>query len=219
MKIFSPAAMAAIKKREAIVGGALEILSSPPIRLWSGYGVLTFDGRSFDPVGDHALAQVSGGSLGGAAQNVTLTLSGIDDEALALLDVSEVMQAPAVLWRLIFSGDGNSLLDAHVYQRGSLDTLPVEDIVGGTSTIRAIIETAARGLGRKGGRMRSDADQRLIKPNDGFFKHVAYAAEKQLYWGGQRPATAGSALGGVPAGGYGGGSSDLAKGVFGRDIG
>ena len=54
----------------------------------------------------------------------------------------------------------------------------------------------AKGLGRKGGRMRTDADQRLIDPDDGFFKNVAYAGAKTLYWGGQRPATAGSALGG-----------------------
>jgi len=62
------------------------------------------------------------------------------------------------------------------------------------------LETAARGLGRRGARMRSDADQRLLDPADGFFKHISYAAEKNLYWGGKRPARAGSAL---PGGGGG----------------
>lgn len=53
--------------------------------------------------------------------------------------------------------------------------------------------------------MRSDADQRLIKANDGFFKNVAFAGEKTLYWGGRKPATAASAIGGVTGGSSGGG--------------
>jgi hypothetical protein len=35
--------------------------------------------------------------------------------------------------------------------------------------------------------MRSDSDQRLINPTDGYFKNTAYAGEKMLYWGGKKP--------------------------------
>ncbi|MDZ4276295.1 MAG: hypothetical protein U0995_09665, partial [Erythrobacter sp.] len=129
----------------------------------------------------------------------------IDAETLALLDASEVSGASAVLWRLIFDQTGNTLLDYHVWARGRLDTLEREEEIGGTAAIRARLETAARGLGRRGGRMRSDADQRLIDANDGFFKNVSFAGEKTLYWPGRRPARAGSALPGVGDGGGGGG--------------
>lgn len=204
MKIFTAAAMAEIKAGTAIVGGAVEVLGRVPIRLWSGYGELSFAGRTFQPIGNRALAQVSGGALGGAAQNVTLTLSGIDEKALKLLDAEEVQRAPTTLWRLIFSGDGKRLLDAHVYRRGKLDPIRVRDVIGAEATLTTSIESAARGLGRKGGRMRTDADQRLIRASDGFFRNVSYAAEKTLYWGGQKPSAAGAAFGGMGQGNGGG---------------
>ena len=200
MKVFTPAALAALDNGDAIVSGAVEIGSNPPIRVWGGHGPITFGGRTFEGVGDRGIAQVAGGALGGAAQNITLTLSGIDPETLALLDADAVKGAPTVLWRLIFDESGTTLLDFHVWARGRLDTLPQEDEIGGTAAITAQLETAARGLGKRGGRMRSDADQRLIDPADGFFKNVSFAAEKQLYWGGRRPARAGSVL---PGGGGG----------------
>lgn len=213
MKVLTPAALTALDEGTAIVSGAVEIAGTPAIRVWGGWHPITFDGRTFDPVGDRALVQVAGGALGGAAQNITLTLSGIDPETLALLDATEVAGAPAVLWRLIFSSDGNTLLDFHVWARGRLDMLERVEKVGGTASIIAQLETAAIGLGRRGGRMRSDADQRLIDAADGFFKNLSFAGEKTLYWGGRRPARAGSALPGVGAsgsgsgGGFGGGGS------------
>lgn len=206
MKLFSPAALAALENGNAIVTGAVEIASSPPVRVWGGHGSITFAGRTFDGVGDRGIARVAGGALGGAAQNITLSLSGIDPETLALMDAAEVKGAPTVLWRLIFDHSGTSLLDFHVWGRGRLDTLEQEDEIGGTAALTARLETAARGLGKRGGRMRSDADQRLIDPADGFFKNVSFAAEKQLYWGGRRPARAGSALPGTGGGGIGPGS-------------
>ena len=197
MKTIAAAALDALERGEAIVSGAVEIASDPVIRVWGGWAELTFDGRTFDPLGDRSLVQVTGGALGDAAQSITLSLSGIDVETLALLDATEVSGAPAILWRLIFSSDGNTLLDYNVWARGRLDTLVTEEEIGGTATLTAQLETAARGLGRRGARMRSDADQRLIDATDGFFKNVSYAGEKMLYWGGRRPVRASNAVGGV----------------------
>ncbi|MEM6265888.1 MAG: hypothetical protein AAF707_00055 [Pseudomonadota bacterium] len=206
MKTIAPAALEALSDGTAITVGAVEIASTPVIRVWGGWTPLTFDGRTFDPVGDRSLVQVSGGALGGAAQNITLRLSGVDPETLALLDASEVSGAPAILWRLIFDQAGATLLGYNIWARGRLDTLPSDETVGGTAALTATLETAAAGLGRRGARFRSDADQRLIDPNDGFFKHVSYAGEKVLYWGGRRPERAGSALPGAQrSGGSGGG--------------
>lgn len=209
MKTLAPAALAALEDGTAIVAGAVEIACDPIVRVWSGWHEITFDGRTFDPVGDRGLVQVTGGALGDAAQNITLTLSGIDPETLALLDADGLSGAPAVLWRLIFDQSGNTLLDFHVWARGRLDTIELDEEIGGTAAITAQLETAAKGLGRRGARMRSDADQRLIDPADGFFKNASYAGEKTLYWGGRRPARAGTALGG--SSGRGGG---FGSGVF-----
>lgn len=212
MKALSAGALQALDDGTAIVAGAVEVLCAPAVRVWSGLGPLTFDGRTFDPMGDRALVQVAGGALGGSAQGITLSLSGIDPETMALLDAGSVQGAATTLWRLIFSGDGGTLLDYHVWARGRLDQLVREEEIGGTATLTAQLETAARGLGRRGGRLRSDADQRLVKANDGFFKHVSYAGQKTLYWGGRVPANATTALGGQTQEG-------AAMGGTGRDSG
>ena len=183
MKILAPAALNALADGTAIVVGAVEVAAVPPLCVWSGYGQITFDGRTFDPIGDRGLVQVAGGALGSAAQGITLTLSGIEPEVLELIEADEVAQAPATLWRMIFGGDGMTLLDAHVWARGRLDQLIQEEEVGGMAGLSVLLETAARALGRRGARMRTDADQRLVKANDGFFRNVAYAGEKVLYWG------------------------------------
>lgn len=197
MKTFTTAAMAAIEKGEAVVAGAAAILCDPPVRVWSGDGTLEIEGLAFDGIGDRALAQVSAAALGGAAQALTLSLSGIDPEVLELLDAEELAGAPVVVWRLIFDSSGTMPLDAQVFARGRVDAVSTDETVGGEAAIVVSVEGAARGLGRRGGRMRSDADQRLIDPTDGGFSRVSYAGEVTLYWGGQRPATAGQALPGA----------------------
>jgi len=195
VRAFSDAAMAAIEAGTARVVGAVEILCDPPLRVWGGPWEQEIDGHDYIGVGDRGIASTGGAAIGSAAQNVTLELSGVDPTHLELLDADEVRAAPAVLRRLIFDGSGTQLLDVHVYRRGRVDVVSTEETIGGAAIIRAELEGAARGLGRRGGRLRADADQRLVAPDDGAFKHVSYAAEKQLYWGGKPPTSAGQALG------------------------
>jgi hypothetical protein len=83
-----------------------------------------------------------------------------------------------------------------VFDRGRLDAVGSDEVVGAAAAISGAVESAARGLGRSGSRMRADADQRLISASDGYFKHTAYAAQKMLYWGGKRPVRTGEAHGG-----------------------
>jgi hypothetical protein len=83
-----------------------------------GYGAASARSRFGSPVahtyqgvGAHGLAQQTSGVIGGVAQGLTLTLSGIDPKALALLDPAEVKGALVTLYRLIFAVDAKTLLD------------------------------------------------------------------------------------------------------------
>lgn len=158
-----------------------------PICLWGGYGPIEIDGDEYQGIGARGLAQQSGGAVGGIAQGLMLTVSGVEPAALELLDADEIKGAPAVLYRMIFAGDGKTLLDAHVFDRGRIDTVDTDETIGGQATINVAVESAARGLGRSGARRRADSDQRLIDPDDGYFKNTSYAGQKTLYWGGKRP--------------------------------
>lgn len=199
MKTFSAAALDALEDGSAIVSAAVAIYGTPPIFLWGGYGDIALAGdtgtETYKGIGDRGVVKASGGVIGASAENITLVLSGIEPDVIALLDANEVRGAAVVIRRLIFDGTGKTLLGSHVFTRGKLDLLGVRETIGGGAAVEAVVESAARGLGRRGGRLRSDADQRLINATDGFFRNVSFASEKTLYWGGKRPASAGAALG------------------------
>src|SRR3546814_11291135 len=102
------------------VVGAVEIAADPVVRVWGGNGTITIGGHDFEGIGDRSLVQVAGGALGGAAQGITLTLSGIEAAVLELLDADEIAQAPATLWLCVFAGGGGPLPGADALARGPL---------------------------------------------------------------------------------------------------
>lgn len=182
--------MAAIERGDAMGVGAVFIGCAPtPVRVWSGYGPLTIEGEVFDGIGDRGLVTASSGGLGGAAQDTTLSLSGVEPAVLALVDADALKDAPVIVWRLIFDSAGQTLLAAEVFTRGRLDRLDPKVVPGGTATLVASVEGAAKGLGRSRGRTRSDTDQRLDAPDDAGFSATSYAGQKTIYWGGKIPAT------------------------------
>jgi hypothetical protein len=201
MKVFSDEAISAMEAGATIVAGAVKFDLPEPLRVWGGFGPLTIDGEDMLGVGDRGLVSTTGAALGGAEQNLTLQLSGVDPTVLAGFSAVAFRRIPAICWRLIFDGSGRTLLDATIFARGRVDQLPIEETPGGTATIKAVIEGAARASGRAGGRMRTDADQRLISNTDGGFKAVSYAGQVTLYWGGKVPVPANTALTSAPSSG------------------
>lgn len=203
MKAIATPAMDAIRNGTAIVTGAVEItprVGGTVIRVWGGDGPITFGGHAYKGVGDRGLVQRTSGAIGGVAQGLVLTLSGVEQAALALLDPDEVKGASVVIIRMIFASDGKTLLDFDVFERGRGDALSSDRTIGGTNAINFAVESAARGLGRSGARTLSDFDQRMIDPNDGYCRNITYAGEKMAYWGGKKPANAGTAVVSPPSG-------------------
>lgn len=198
MKSYGEAALEAYADGTAMSVGAVEIHGDDPVFYWGGDGVLPMvaaDGIEHDflGLGARAIVEVGGGALGGSAQNITLSLSGADPDIISAIDTAAVRGKPVVIWELTFDGSGQTLLDAHVFARGTADRLPRSEQPGGEASIKVMIETAANGLGRRGSRYRTDADQRMVSPTDGGCKHVSYAGEITLYWGGKK-STASSAF-------------------------
>lgn len=213
MRVMSQTALEALEEGTARITAAIAIDTAEPLRVWGGQGYLTLEGETYSPIGDSEVGIATGATIGGVAQNMSLSLSGIEPEILELLDAADAQGAGVAVWTVLFDSSGTQLLDAHVHRRGRIDRLPVSETAGGTSTITAEVESPGRGLGRRTGRMRSDADQRLINSSDGSMRLVSFAAEKTLYWGGRRPSRAGSSVGGTSAGGSRAGSMLRSLGV------
>ena len=219
MKTFSVQAAAAIASGDVLTSGAVWFGGSTAVGFWGGFGNIVIDGRPYVGIGDRGLVQASGGTLGGAEQGAELTLSGVDADVAAALEVENLRGVPGVIYRLIFNGAGSVLLHAAVYLRGRVDRAPVEETPGGMAKITISVEGAARGLGRRSERMRSHNDQQLIKPGDGGLSRIAYAGDKDIYWGGQPPQRAGGAMGGSYFTGSGGvGSGGLDRNVYAASV-
>lgn len=200
MKTFPSNAKAALRSGRITVSGAVRLATPAPVRLWGGYGPITLVGEAYQGVGDTGLVEVSAGALGTAEQGAQLTLSGVDPDIAGAVDQAALRGVGVVLWRLIFDGPGSTLLHAAPFLRGRVDKVDLTETSGGTSTLIVAVEGAARGLGRRSERMRTDADQRLISPTDSFFARVSYAGEKTIYAGGRPPERAGVLLGGRDVG-------------------
>lgn len=196
MKTFSASALAALRSGNVIVSGAVRFGTATPLCVWGGHGKVTLGSEVYTGLGSNGLVSVSGGSLGGHEQGPELTLSGVDPDAVPTLGLASLRGVSVVIWRLIFSGSGAEILQSSVFLRGRVDRVTVKESPGGEAVIGIGVEGAARGLGRRSERMRSDADQRLISATDGGLRRVAYAGEKAIYWGGQKPLRAGAAFGG-----------------------
>jgi hypothetical protein len=67
--------------------------------------------------------------------------------------------------------------------RGYVDTIEHTQTVGCEYTLIAHLEPMSLDHSRVGYRMRSDADQRLIDPNDRFFEHAGTTAVMKLQYG------------------------------------
>jgi hypothetical protein len=210
MRDLHPDALAAILSGEALVGFAVKI-SGPglpsPFCAHTGYHPVTVGSDVYLGVGDRGMVTSTGGALGAATTGLQLRLNGLDPAVLPLIDDDDVIGAKVTIDRPIWSGTGSQLLDfSWLEQVGRVETLSREETIGGLASLIVEVSTAAAGLGYSGGRMRSDADQRLISAADGGFKRVAHAGQIGLSWGGKPPQRAAVALPGItgPGGGVGG---------------
>lgn len=188
MKTYSSQTLDALDAGAVITVGAVKIETEAGFRVWGGDGLLDLDGETYIGIGDRGLVQATASQLGGSEQSLELILSGVNSDVVPIIQAARIRNAPATVWRLLFNASGSTLLAAHKFRRGRVDALPIEDTPGGLAKITARIEGAARGLGRQTGRLRSDADQRMVDASDGAFQWVTQAPLRSLAWGGKPPA-------------------------------
>lgn len=212
MKIVSAQALAALKSSDVVFSASGEFFfGSQTWRLWAGMGEREIEGHVYTGAGARALIVPIVEDLTGAASGVRLTLSGLEPEIAMTIEQEDYHQRPVVLRRLIFASDRLTLLAAPVFFRGRVDVVRFEEQIGEPSALEFYVESGARDLERRGLRVRSNSDQRILGgATDSSLKYVAIAGERSLYWGGQAPQRAGTALGGgYPIGNFGLGGGQL----------
>jgi hypothetical protein len=162
-------------------------LPGGPEGIWSGTHDVTLDDVTYiKTAGNMQLDPISASSDLDADQ-LRVTLSGVLSSVNSLLDGVAWHQRPATVY-LAFLAESGNILHAMPTFSGFLDTITIKDAAGDLSTIEAIIESNNRELSRSHARTRSDADQRSVSADDGFFKFTTAAnTDVQIPWGRKGP--------------------------------
>lgn len=186
MKIYSAAFLAAAASGQIGMTDllALEFPGSPVYvnaSNWSiDFGGNTYRGAaglaSISPISDQP-AQIAG---------LTFSMSGTSPGLLSLaMDGADTVKGtPVTLRTALFAAaeDGALVLaDAPLLWAGTLDTMALS-LDGATRTISASAESKAIRLMRSRAWYYSNADQRLVAPNDGAFSFVADQIGKPVIW-------------------------------------
>jgi len=195
VKQLSEEAAAEIASRRPIIGGAARFnFGAPdgPYCFWSGLGTINIDGSTFQGIGSRALITPISSRVGGSAEALSLKLSGLDPNIAQMIETEEYHQKPVTIWRLVFAQDKHTLLGQMVFMRGKVDYVAVNEVVGGEAEIEVVVEGPRRDMNRAGGRVASNADQRVLGGSgDASMKHLSYAGRKTLNWG-NRPSVIGN---------------------------
>lgn len=161
-----------------------------------------FDGKgslehnSITYLGAGSLFEVDGiqANGDGTASSITLKLNGnadtLDANALATIEEEDYAGAPVSLMRRYYDPDTFAELSVEVVFQGYVDQISHYERTGGDAYLEVVCESRALDLGRSGYRMRSDADQRSIDADDGFYRHAQAAKDAQVYWGRKPPESA-----------------------------
>ncbi len=159
----------------------------PAFCIWDDVGDVAVGGDTYFGAAGRFTVQSATSAKDQSVRNLDLTLSGLDSQALSLIAASNWHQRPILVQRAIRAVDAPTVLHVVPEFSGFLDQAIIRETPGGISTLTFRCESASRAFDRGNARKRSDADQRLRDPDDGFFAFAAAAINRPIEWGSVPP--------------------------------
>lgn len=178
-----------------------------PVRVWAGMGTLVWGGQSWLGVGDLGGISPVQESMDGAANGITLAISGVKaTNVVEVLDNRiQGKSAKIYLGMMTTVGEVAGTWDVEPYCvfDGLIDTADISSN-GETSTISVKLEKEFIDS-RSQSRRYTDQDQKIDYPTDRGFEFVAGIANKTVLWGRVQMGLTGGGTAGGSGGGGGGG--------------
>lgn len=162
---------------------ALEFgFDSGTLYLWTGLGELSADGNTW--VGGAGVIGISTSSetIDLSANNVTISLNGLDSSILAIALAEPYRGRPFTLYLGALDDNNQSVGTMYQLFSGRMDTMSVEDS-GTTANISLIIENALVDLERPRIRRLTGEEQLARFPGDQSLSSVAKLQDRQISWG------------------------------------
>lgn len=163
--------------------------ASGPVRIWSGYGDLSWNGNTWIGVGDFGGVSSVAESEDLRANGVTFTLNGIDPSLVStvLTDTYQGRECSLHLGAINLS-TGALIADPYQLFAGRMDVITIDESAD-TATISLQAESLLIDLNRPRERRYTYEDQIQLYPGDEGLEFVAGIQDKPIPWGVPTPAS------------------------------
>jgi hypothetical protein len=189
MKPFDTATTLALGKRRAAKATLIQfVLDEGTFGFWTRSGDFVYQGVTYRGAGKFISLETVSTAGNFAVTPITVKLSSIPDAALTPDVLGTVFdytwhQRPAVIYDAYIDPDTRAVIKVERIARRLIDTIEMIEAVDGAAQLVARLmplnfDNPNRGYFRYG-----NSDQRLIDPDDGYFKFSATAGTVQIEWG------------------------------------
>lgn len=153
------------------------------LRLWSGYGSLSWDGKTWTGAGHLLGLSPLGENAELRAEGFTVSLSGMTPEAVARALAEVRSGKPGRIWIGLLDAAGAVIANPYLIQEGRFDTATLVDPGDAPLDISAAYEGELIDLERSRERRWTPEDQALDHPGDRGFDMVAQLQDAAFVWG------------------------------------
>lgn len=176
---FASAAAAGLVRPAFLFEG---LFDSGALRLWSGYGLITWNGNVYTGAGIFMALDAVEETNGVEANGLKISLNGVPSGILSL-SLAEPYQGRVVrVYQAFLTTAGALVVDPDLLFTGFADLMNLED-AGETCTIELLAESRLIALQRARSRRYEDQDQKIDYPTDRFFEFVSIIQDTPIKWG------------------------------------
>ena len=155
--------------------------ASGTVRLWSGVGNKTWNGQTWSGAGGFLGASTISESADLRAQGISLSLSGLPSDFIALALAEARLGKPGTVWLGALQDDGTVIADPYLAFKGKLDAPTIENS-GDACTISISYENELIDLQRARVRRYTLEDHQIDHPGNPSFEYVAGLQGPTLQW-------------------------------------
>jgi len=156
--------------------------ASGTVNVWTGYGTLSWDGKSWTGLGNLIGISEISESSDIVANGMTFTLSAVD-ASLVSLAITEARQGMSGrLWIGFLDDNGSVIADPYKCFNGLLDVPTIQDGAE-TCTLQFTYENALIDMQRPRTWRYTHESQKQLFPNDLGFEYVASIQDLKITWG------------------------------------
>ena len=152
------------------------------VRVWTGYGNLTWNSYTWTGVGDFAAVSAVEETTETRAAGVTVSLSGIPSAMISTTLSSARQGKTGKLYIGVLDASGAVIADPYLAFQGRLD-VPAIDDGGETATISISYESRLVDLERPRERRYTPEDLQIDYADDRGFEYVAALQDVSISWG------------------------------------